>query len=167
MQAGQPGFDIAAQGAHHQIGTAVQNLGRPAQRRGAYHRARRQIGQTGCLGRQEGVAAILAFQHRGKDEAVLQAGRHVLAGMDGDIDARVGQRLVDFAGEQSLAADFGQGSVLNSIARGSDGDNVGRACLRQGGMTGGETAFHHASLGQSQGAAAGADAEKSGRVHGR
>src|SRR5262249_36885085 len=80
--------------------------------------------------------------------------RHVLHGVDREIDAAVQQRLLDLLGEQALAADLLQLSVLHPVARGADDRDLRG---RQVGMCRGQTLLHLARLGQRHGAAAGAD----------
>jgi hypothetical protein len=37
--------------------------------------------------------------------------------MDGEVHPAIQQRLVDFLGEQALAADVGQAAILHAVAR--------------------------------------------------
>ena len=66
------------------------------------------------------------------------------------------ERLFDLLDEQALAADLGQGDVLNLIPGGLDDDQFHPA----GGVAPGNLRRHPAGLGQGQGAAPGADADK-------
>lgn len=75
-----------------------------------------QIGQSGGLRRQEGIAHVFARQEGRQGQAGRQHGRHVLGGMHRDIDPAVDQRLLDFLSEKPLAADFRQWPVLDPVA---------------------------------------------------
>jgi len=52
----------------------------------------------------ESVAHVFARQARRECQTGWQNCRHVLAGMHGDVDRTVHQRLFDLLGEQPLAA---------------------------------------------------------------
>jgi hypothetical protein len=102
----------------------------------------------------EGVAGILAFRDGGDGQAGGLFGRHVLHGMDGDVDAAVQQGLLDLLGEQGLAADLHQAAVLDLVAGGDDLDQ--HHLLERQVHGGGDGPLHHPGLGQRQGAASGA-----------
>ena len=110
----------------------------------------------------EGVAGVFALGHGGDGEARRLFGGDVLHRVDGDVDAAVQQGLLDLLGEQGLAADFQQATVLDAVAGGDDLDQrdqgfdlgVGHA---QGAADG---ALHHAGLGQGQARTSGADAQE-------
>jgi hypothetical protein len=78
------------------------------------------------MGREEGVARILARQQAADDQARRQQGGHVLHGMDGEIDAALHQRLLDLLGEEALAADLLQLAVLHPVAGGADDGDLRR-----------------------------------------
>jgi|GEM_PF-6110017 len=68
--------------------------------------------------------------------------------MNGEINASVLQRLLDFLGEKPLAADFRQRTVLNAVARRGHGQNLD-SLFRQA-MRFHQTATRLVSLSQSQ-----------------
>jgi hypothetical protein len=74
--------------------------------------------------------------------------------MDGNVDAARQQRILDFLGEQALAADFREGAVLNPVAGGFDDVDFG---VGQGGMGGFQRRFHHFRLRQGKRRTARAD----------
>ena len=122
----QPRLDIAAEGHDFEIGPEMQRLRRPPDRRGAEPRPPGQRQQRRRDRRDEGVAGILAGQHRRHHQAGRQLGRHVLHRMDGNVDLTGKQRLLDLLGEQPLAANLGERSVALAIAGGGDRDNGDR-----------------------------------------
>ena len=118
----------------------MQQLRLPADRGGADQRAQRQAGERvggidRCIGRAQAedqrVARVLARQRAGQHDAGRQRGLQVLQAVHREVDAAVGQRLVDLLGEQALAADVGQAAVLHRVAGGAD-----RMLLRTPGQTG-------------------------------
>ena len=84
--------------------------------------------------------------------------------MDRDIDATVDQGLLNFLGEQGLAADFEQATVLDTVAGGDDLDQGDSGVHLVVGHPhgGGDGALHHARLGQGQGGTSGADTDREG-----
>lgn len=125
FQLAQPCLNIAAESDDLQVrpGAAHQRL--TAQRGRADDGAVRQVGDRSGDAAQENVAHVLAFQEGGEDQAVGEHGRHVLGGMHGDVGAAVKQRLLDFLGEQPLAAGLGQGPVLDAVAAGLQDEDLG------------------------------------------
>jgi hypothetical protein len=57
------------------------------------------------------IAWILALEHAGESDAGRQGGLEVFEAVHREIDAVVDQRLMDFLGEQALAADLGERTV--------------------------------------------------------
>ena len=93
----------------------------------------------------------------GEHEPRRQHGRQILRRMHREVDVAGEQRLLDFLGEQSLAAGFGQWPILDDVAGGADDfdlDPLGVEARR-----GGEPALHLARLHQRQRRAARADAQ--------
>ena len=78
--------------------------------------------------------------------------------MHGEIDAVIAQRLLDLLGEQTLAADLGERTVLDDVARGLDHGDRDR--LRRDAMGRREPRLHLVGLPQGERAAAGADTHK-------
>src|SRR5436190_4738416 len=82
--------------------------------------------------------------------------------MDGAINSAIQQRLLDFLGEEALAADLQQAAILDAVTGGGDADQrsgllrLGR-CRAEGG---GDGALHHPGLGERQLRAARADADR-------
>ena len=107
--------------------------------------------------RQEGVAHILAFEKRHQGDAVGQAGRHVLGGMHADIDAAGEHGVVDFLGEQTLAADLGQAGIAGLAAIATGGNDLDGNVILGHTMRPGQQAPHQPRLGQRQRAAACSD----------
>ena len=70
------------------------------------------------------------------------------------IDAARQQGFLDLLGEQALAADLGERSVLDFVAGGLDDHDLDRGLFRQFRMRGGQTRAHLVRLRQRQGAAA-------------
>ena len=77
----------------------------------------------------DGVAGILAFGEGGEDEAGGEIGRHILGGMDGEINGSGEEGFFDFLGEEAFGADFAEGDVSDFVAGGLDDfDAGGVAC---------------------------------------
>ena len=75
----------------------------------------------------------------------------------------MGQKgAVQFLGPQGLAAQFGQGTVLNAVAAGRDDDDLDR--LSRPAMGGDQGGCRHLGLGQSKRGSARADAKGCGQV---
>ncbi len=119
-QFSQPCLQVAAK--HHDFNVRSQPFDHrlAAQRTGADHRVLRQLGKRTGLWRQESVANIFSRQKSRQRKAVRQNCRHILGRMNSDINTPVEQRFLDFLGEKTLAANFGQRSVLNAVAGGLD-----------------------------------------------
>ena len=66
------------------------------------------------------IARLLAFRDRGDGQAGGQPGGHILHAVHGQVDRAAQKRLVDFLGEQALAAHLRQRHVLNLVAAGLD-----------------------------------------------
>ncbi len=60
------------------------------------------------MGRQERITRVLARKDRGDLETVGKLSRHVLHRVDGEVDGAGDQGLLEFLGEQPLAADLGE-----------------------------------------------------------
>ncbi len=163
---GKPGVDIAAQVDDLQIGPAMQQLRAPAQRRGADDGAAFQVGDAPHVAGDQHVACILARQEGRDGELRWLRRRHVLHAVDGGIDPAGEQRLLDLLDEQSLAARFRQGPVLDGIARGLDDDDLDGIGCRERGYDGGQRVAHQAGLRKRELAAARAQSQE-GRRHGR
>ena len=75
-----------------------------------------------------------------------------------EIDGAIEQRLLDFLGEQPLAADIGQRTVLDRIAGGADDLMISIACFLDA-LRRRQQPAHHMRLRQRQRAAARADTQ--------
>ena len=62
------------------------------------------------------IARVFPFQHTGQHNAWRQFGFQILEAMHSDINAAIGQRLMDFLGEKPFAANIGQALVLYLVA---------------------------------------------------
>ncbi len=116
VELAQAGVEVAAQRRHAQVGTQRQQLRHPAQAGGAHQRALRQFGDRRPLRRNEGIARILAIQHRHQLEAGGQLHRHVLERVHGQVRGARFQRGLELLDEQPLAADLGQRAVDDLVA---------------------------------------------------
>ncbi len=110
------------------------------------------------------VADILPLEEGDEAEAVGKGRRHVLGGMDRQIDSAFDQRLLDLLGEKALAAGLRQRPVLDGVAAGLD-DLHGDVAFADA-MGPGEQAAHLMGLGEGEGRTAGADAEEGRLRHG-
>ncbi len=99
-------------------GRSGAQLRRAPQRTGADARASGKVVQACCPPSRRGHPR--AREWPASVKPVGQFGGHVLETVHGHIDATVEQRLLDFLGEQSLAADFGQRDVGDLVAGGLD-----------------------------------------------
>src|SRR5262249_27290074 len=88
-----------------------------------YFRPRRQILQLWAV-RDERVARILAFRDRSEVDTFGKLKRDIFQAVDCKVDSPVEQRLIDFLGEESLAADIRQRHVENLIAGRLDGNQL-------------------------------------------
>ena len=66
------------------------------------------------------VADILTLGNATQCQALREDGRHILHGMDGDIDLPAQHGFFDFLDEQAFAANHGQGHVEDLVALGLD-----------------------------------------------
>ena len=66
--------------------------------------------------RDEGIARILAFEHRAEREAVGQLHRHVLERMHGEVRAADRERGLELLDEQPLAADLRKRAIEDLVA---------------------------------------------------
>src|SRR5579863_362454 len=96
----------------------------------------------------------------GDRQAVGQESRHVLQGMDGEIDAALLQGFFELFREESLAAAIGQGPVGDSVAAGAYNDRLERSRRGQLRMRCFKPRAKLGSLAQSELAAAAANAQK-------
>ncbi len=84
--------------------------------------------------------------------------------MNGEIDASVDERLLDFLGEERFAADLGERPVGDAVAAGAHRHDRDGARRRQGGMR--RRKPRHRLLRLRQGERAAARAEPEDRGHG-
>jgi hypothetical protein len=129
VQPGDAGADVAAQAHHLQIGTGAQGERRSPERRGADRGPGCKVAEPLRRGCDEGVARVAALQAGGDDRTFGEPCLHVLGRMHRRVDAPVAQRLVEFPGEQALAAGLGDRPLAESVAGGADrhdGDRRGR-----------------------------------------
>ncbi len=160
----EPRLDVAAQQLDPQVGTQPERLRLAAQRGRAEPRAGGRPAIESARAEIERVARVLARQEAGHRHAVGQGGRQVLGRMDGEVDAAVEQGGIDFLGEQTLAAGFGERPVLDQVAAGADdGDRDARLVPA---VSGGETAAGLVRLGQGERRAARAEGEEDCGGHG-
>ena len=85
--------------------------------------------------------------------------------MHGEIDAPVQERLLDLFREEPLAADLGERTVDEAIARGGDDGGAKRAVLGQHGMSRHEPVADVAGLGDGERAAPRTDDYWQAHVH--
>ena len=157
---------VAAEVHHLEVRAGGQDLRLSAQRGAADNRALRQVREIGAVRREEGVARILARQEVLDRKSLRQPGRHVLHGMHRGVDFAGQERLFDFLGEKTLAADLRKSAVLNEVAGGLDDDDGHGVLGGEFGMGFAEAAAHLAGLGQGERRAPGTEAQKRFRVHG-
>ncbi len=117
--------------------------------------------KVGVAGRYEGIPAVFPGRHRPQHQALRHFRRHILEAVHRQVHLPRQERLFDLLDEQALAADLGQGDVLNLIPGGLDDHQLHPA----GRMAPGNLRRYPAALGQGQGAAPGADFNLSGQVH--
>ncbi len=106
----------------------------------------------------ERVADVLALKISGYGQTFGQKRLHVLGRMDGEVDGAGKQRLLDFLGEQALAAGLQERPVLDAVAGRSYRNDLERFRLQP--VRSGERVAHRARLPERQPAAAGADADR-------
>ena len=99
------------------------------------------------------VAGVLPLGHGGQHQSFGQFGGQIFQAVDGEVRAAIEQRLLDFLGEESLAADFGQRHVGDFIAGGLDDFD---AAFVPGGS---ELGFHPAGLPERELGTTGSDYE--------
>ena len=110
----------------------------------------------------QGVPRVLALEGAGEHDAGGHLGFEVLQGVDCEIDPVVEQGLVDFLGEQALAADIGQPGAggLGGIPGGADHVFLEHLHAAQHRAEGGEQSEEVPGLPQRQRRATGADAQR-------
>jgi hypothetical protein len=106
------------------------------------------------------VAAVLPRQRAGQHDALRQRRLQVLQAVDGEIHPPIGQRFMDFLGEQALAADVGEGAVLDPVARGGDGVFLEGVHIPQDRAEAGHEREEQPRLRQRKRRGAGADAQR-------
>ncbi|MBN8927896.1 MAG: hydroxymethylbilane synthase, partial [Rhodospirillales bacterium] len=106
------------------------------------------------------AARILPLQRAGQHDAGRQFGLQVLQAVHREIHAPIGQRLVDFLGEQALAADLGQLAVLHGVAGGADRMLLEHVHAAQDGAEAGQELQEEPGLPKRERGAAGADAQR-------
>ena len=116
----QTGVHIAPQVPDIQIRTFCKQLRLTPQAGSTQHRARRHLREGVVLVADKSIAHNSTLRNGGEAEAFRQLCGHILQAVDGQVDFAVQQRGFNFFGEQSLAADLGQGDVQNFIAFGDD-----------------------------------------------
>src|SRR5581483_4244380 len=115
----------------------------------------RQVGEAGA---DEGVARVVPREDAGDHQAVGEGRLHVLQRMYREVDAAFGESGLDLLREQALAADLGEGAVLDTVAGGTDRDDLrGKARMR-----GDQAVAHQIGLIKGHRAATGADTERGG-----
>ena len=124
IQLAETGVEVASQRPDVQAWMAPPDLSGAAQARSADHRARRQLVERAETGTDEGVARILAAQHRGEREGLRQLHRHVLERVHGEVGAPVEQRHLQLLGEQALAADLVERAVEHPVALGGHAEDL-------------------------------------------
>ena len=107
---------------------------------------------------QSASRGVFACRDRGDDELGVRRGREVLERVDDDVALAREQRVAQRTREEARAAGAGE-RLVRAVAVGGDGDELGRHAGRVGEVVG-----DHAGLGEREGAAARADAQRaSGR----
>ena len=85
--------------------------------------------QTPVVFADEGVAGIGARRDRGERKARVELGGQVFEGVDGQVDAAVGESVFDFLDEDAFGVERGaigegfrraEGGVLHAVASGAD-----------------------------------------------
>ena len=108
----QARLHVAAQQRDAQIGPMMQQLRLAPHGRGANHpvdrQTRKRIGRVerpAAMPKNQRIARVLALQRARQNDARRQAGFQIFQTVHGEIDAAIEHGLVDFLGEQPLAAD--------------------------------------------------------------
>ena len=118
LELADAGLDVAAEVHALEVGELGEELRLAAEGRSADEGAVGKFREVTVLDGDESVADILAREHAGEDGALGKVGGHVLHGVNTDVDAAVEERLVELAGEETLAADVGEGLVENLVTGG-------------------------------------------------
>jgi hypothetical protein len=92
-------------------------------------------------------------------ETGRQDRRHILEGMDGDVDIAGEQRLLDLLGEERLAALVGERAVGDAVAAGADDNGLDGGIAAEILMRRSEPLPQLRRLRQSERAAAGAETQ--------
>lgn len=137
----EPSRNIAADADCLKVGPAPEQLGGAARRGSTDPRAladRLQRGRT-----DQPVADIGARQAGGNDQRIRSLAFDILAAVDGGARHALQEREVEFLGPQRLAADLGQGTILDPVTAGADLVQDDAACRpamrrfeRKGGLAG-------------------------------
>ena len=133
-QLSQARVHVSAHLDHYEIAAMVAQLRLAPQAAGAHAGPARQLIELEAAARDERVARVFPFADGRDLEPRRKSGRHVFHAVDGQIDALLEQRVFQFLGENSLAADFAQRALPVAISRGADDDEFGgRSVPRQSG----------------------------------
>ncbi len=144
----------------------MQHLGLSAKTGRSHHSPAGQAGNPACNVTKECVARILAWQQTTDLHSIGQLGRHILHGMDRQMDTAIGQLFLDFLGEKALAAKCREGPVADTVTgRGDDHDL--HHVVTQVIVRGYEPSLDLVRLPQRQRAAAGTDPNARLSVHGQ
>ena len=159
-------LNVAANGAHHDIGPGVQQLRLAADGGGPHDRLWRQrgerrvrVGPLQSSAEDQHIPRVLALEGAGEHDARRQFRLQILEAVDGEIDASILQRLVDLFREQALAAHVGEPLVLDAIPRGGDHMLLEDAHGIEDGTEPAELGLERARLRKSQRRSACADAQ--------
>src|SRR6266516_2111483 len=112
----QPRVDVAAQGLDRKCRLERKELRSPPDRSGADSHLRPQL-----RGAAERVTRVLALEVCPDREAFRIGGRHILGGVNGDVDASVEQRLLELLDEDAASPDLTERAGAIAIPRGRDG----------------------------------------------
>ena len=119
------GLHVAAEGDDLKVRTQGEGLSFAAQRSRAETGALRQVAQRGGGLRDKPVTRIFAFREGDEDLAGRQKGGDVLQAVHRDIDVAAREGVVEFAGEEALAAGIDQPLGRQLVAGRREGHDLG------------------------------------------
>src|ERR1700719_1796727 len=150
----QARIHVAAHIHHFEIASIMPQLRLSAQTACADAGAGRQLIELQSATRNQCVACIFPFADRCDLEAREKSCGHVFHAVNRQIDTLFEQRVLDFLGENALAADHAERTLAIAVARGANDDEFGgNSVARKAGA-------HEFRLPTSQRTAAGPDSKR-------
>lgn len=125
--------DVAAYLAHGEFGTKCEELHLPTQGAGVHDCACGECRKRPAIVGNQAIAHVGAVADGGDVDACGRINGQVFQGVNGKINFAGAKAILEFEGEDALAAECGEGRGKVAVAFGDDGDNftaqIGKCCV--------------------------------------